>query len=105
MINNRKLHNVALSNKKGYNTCHLRKEAIAWSNNYLLLPNNEKLFNFERIKEVNRFNSDIKKDDYNGLHLKRHGESDRMKKERHYGKKVLRRYLKREALDLIEQEQ
>lgn len=103
MTNIRKLYKEALHKKYTYNILETRNNAIAWSNNYLLLPNNEKLFNFERIKTVNSLKHKTKKTDY-GIHIKRHGETDRMKKERQLGKKTLRKFLKNETINLINQE-
>ena len=46
MISERLLHNLALRCDSEYHISERRKQAIAWSNHYLLLPCNEKKFNF-----------------------------------------------------------
>ena len=55
MISERLLHNLALRCDSEYHISERRKQAIAWSNHYLLLPCNEKKFNFKRLKTINGF--------------------------------------------------
>lgn len=78
-----------------------RKIAICQSYNQLYIPNiNEKRFNFERIKSKNKEFNLKKKTDYN-FELTRDSESDRMKRMRRNGTKKLRRYLKKETNNII----
>lgn len=79
-----------------------RRSAIAHSNGYILLPQNEKIFDVERIRIKNDYGKKSKKSDYHTIYLTRHDESDRMKKDRFYGKKKLRNFLKKESKKEIE---
>lgn len=70
---------------------------MASSNHYLCVPNaSEKLFNFDKIRKKNGYSKRAKKSDYSTIYLTRHNETDRMKKERYFGRKKVRNKLKQE---------
>lgn len=104
MISERLLHNLALRYNSEYNISERRKEAIAWSNHYLFLPCNEKRFNFKRLKAINRFDKHDKKSSYHTVYIKRHGETDRMKKDRYFGSKLVRSFIKNETRRIIDED-
>lgn len=104
MISEKLLHNLVLTHKSEYNISKQRTMAIAWSNHYLCLPSNEKSFNFNKIKSKNKFGKYAKKSSYHTVYIKRHGETDRLKKERHVGNKLVRNFLKRETKNLLNEE-
>ena len=104
MISERLLHNLALRDRQEFNISNRRKEAIAWSNNCLFLPCNEKRFKAKRIKVINGYKKYDKKSSYHTFYIKRNGETDRMKKDRYFGSKLVRNYLKQEAKQLINDE-
>lgn len=104
MISERLLHNLALRCDSEYNISERRKQAIAWSNHYLLLPCNEKKFNFKRLKSINGFDKHDKKSSYHTVYIKRHGETDRMKKDRYFGSKLVRNYIKKETKRIINED-
>lgn len=104
-MNNTKISCRKLYKGKRWNhfsTDELRKRGIAESHNMLFLGNiNEKKFNFDKIKVNNSLPKKAKKSDYHTLYLCRSNESDRMKKERSFGKKQVRLKLKKETQDQI----
>lgn len=101
MVSEHFLHNIALKKRRCYNISLERKASIAHSNGYLCLPTNEKLFNFTKIKLVNKYKKHAKKSSYHTIFLKRNDETDRMKKERHIGNKIVRSFLKKETKKII----
>ena len=80
----------------------LRKVGLAHSNYRLCTPQNEKDFNYKRVKAINHFDKHSKKSDYGKSYLTRDDESDRMKRVRKRGTKALRRKLKKEAQQIID---
>ena len=104
MISERLLHNLALKGDSECNISERRKQAIAWSNHYLFLPCNEKKFNFARIRTINGYDKHDKKTSYHTVYIKRHGETDRMKKDRHFGNKLVRNYIKKETKRIINED-
>ena len=104
MISERLLHNLALKGDSECNISERRKQAIAWSNHYLFLPCNEKKFNFARIRTINGYDKHDKKTSYHTVYIKRHGETDRMKKDRHFGSKLVRNYIKKETKRIIDED-
>lgn len=107
-MNNYKVSGKKLYKGKKYNVYSMdenRKRAIAESHRMLFLGNvNEKTFNFEKIRINNSYDKKSKKSDYHTLYLCRSDETDRMKKKRFFGKKMVRNSLKKETNKIIDEE-
>lgn len=104
MFNERLLHNLVLRKGFKFHTLEKRKQAIASSNLIFYSPSYDKKFNFERLKKRNGLGKYIKKSSYGTVNIQRDYESDRMKKDRFIGNKLVRNFLKNETRRIINED-